>query len=108
MPRHWKVKIESYRAASNSLNPYNRHSDWHKLGSLCYKDVLNCDLFHFSDTHDKSTDHKRLKAENRVLRTQEFCGNAIFVETSTPQSAFIFPQGSYQKNHSSDLMGNGQ
>ena len=41
-------------APSNSLNTYNRHSDWHKLGSLCYKDVhlfmgftIKFTFFHF-------------------------------------------------------------
>ncbi len=78
-------------ALSNSLNPYNRHSDWHKLGSLCYTYwFLNCDLFDFCD---ERTHHNALKTENRVLTTQQFCGNAIFVGASTAQSDPHFSSG---------------
>ena len=52
--------------------------------------VLNCDLFDFCDSHDKRADRKQLKTENRVLRTQQFRGNVIFVETSIRQSASYF------------------
>ena len=53
--------------------------------------VLNCDFSDFSDSHDKSADHKQLKTENRVLTTQQFRWDTIFIEASTPQSVSYFP-----------------
>jgi hypothetical protein len=36
-------------AFSNSLNTHNGHSDWHKLRSLCYKDVYLFSGFTITD-----------------------------------------------------------
>ncbi len=52
---------------------------------------LNCDFYDSYDSHDKRTRHKKLNTENPGLTTQQFRGNAIFIETSTPQSASYFP-----------------
>ena len=82
---------DSKQRTSRLQKPIENPCEPQKRTHSCHCCLLNCDFSDCYDSHDKRPHHKQLKTENPGLTTDQFCGNALSVETSTPQSASYLP-----------------